>query len=80
MHYFVPSALLKVVTRAWNYLILSYWLLPQSVILYGIISFSSLVSFGGRELLAKMVLLDKHDFYVILGMDRLASYHACMHF
>jgi len=27
-----------------------------------------------------MVLLDKYDFYVILGMDRLASYHACMHF
>ena len=49
------------------------------MILYGIILCLSLVSFiRGRELLAKMVLLDKHDFYVILGVGQLASRHACM--
>lgn len=51
------------------------------MILYGVISCLNVESFiGGRELLAKTVLLDKHDSYAILGMDRLASYHACMHF
>ena len=33
----------------------------------------------GRELLADLVLLDMHDFDVILGMDRLASYHVGVH-
>ncbi|XP_075633421.1 uncharacterized protein LOC142605880 [Castanea sativa] len=32
-----------------------------------------------RELLADLVLLDMHDFHVILGMDWLASYHASVH-
>ena len=49
------------------------------MILYGIVCGQVLYLFGGRELLAKMVLLDVCDFYVILGMYRLASYHACMH-
>ena len=39
----------------------------------------SCIVYWGREFLAKMVLLDKRDFYVILGLDRLASCHACMH-
>ena len=33
----------------------------------------------GRDLLAYLVLLDMHDFDVILGMDWLASYHASVH-
>ena len=38
-----------------------------------------LLVFEGRELLADLVLLDMHDFDVILGMDWLASYHASVH-
>ena len=33
----------------------------------------------GRELSANLVLLDMHDFDVILGMDWLASYHVTVH-
>ena len=33
-----------------------------------------------RQLLVDLVLLDKHDFDVILGMDWLASYHASVHY
>ena len=35
-----------------------------------------LVMIGYREMLVDLVLLDLHDFDVILGMDWLASYHA----
>ena len=32
-----------------------------------------------RELLADLLLLDMHDFVVILGMDWFVSYHASVH-
>ena len=38
-----------------------------------------IICIEGRELLADLVLLDMHDFDVILGMDWLASYHAGVH-
>ena len=34
-----------------------------------------IICIEGRELLADLVLLDMHDFDIILGMDWLASYH-----
>ena len=40
---------------------------------------SCIICIEGRELLADLVLLDMHDFDVILGMDWLASYHASVH-
>ena len=40
---------------------------------------SCIICIEGRELLADLVLLDMQDFDVILGMDWLASYHACVH-
>ena len=40
---------------------------------------SCITCIEGRELLADLVLLDMHDFDVILGMDWLASYHASVH-
>ena len=40
---------------------------------------SCILCIEGRELLANLVLLDMHDFDVILGMDWLASYHAIVH-
>ena len=36
---------------------------------------SCVLCMEGRELLANLVLLDMHDFDVILGMDWFASYH-----
>ena len=40
---------------------------------------SCIICIDGRELLADLVLLDMHDFDVILGMDWLASYHTSVH-
>ena len=40
---------------------------------------SCIICIEGRELLADLVLLDMHDFDVILGMDWLASYDASVH-
>ena len=40
---------------------------------------SCIICIEGRELLADLVLLDMHDFDVILGMDWLASYNASVH-
>ena len=40
---------------------------------------SCIICIEGRELLVDLVLLDMHDFDVILGMDWLASYHASVH-
>jgi len=40
---------------------------------------SCIICIEGRELLADLVLLDMHDFDVILCMDWLTSYHASVH-
>ena len=40
---------------------------------------SCTICIEGRELLADLVLLDMHDFDVILDMVWLASYHASVH-
>ena len=40
---------------------------------------SCVICIEDRELLADLVLLDMHDFVVILGMDWLAFYHASVH-
>ena len=40
---------------------------------------SCIICIEGRELLVDLVLLDMHDFDVILGMDWLASYHTSVH-
>ena len=40
---------------------------------------SSIIYIEDKVLLVDLVLIDMHDFDVILGIDCLASYHASMH-
>ena len=64
--------------RALNYLILELLVSTPigDTLMINLVLKYCILCFEGRELLANLVLLDMHDFDVILGIDWLASYHA----
>ena len=51
----------------------------SDTLLINLVLKSCIICIEGRELLVDLVLLDMHDFDVILGMDWLASYHVSVH-
>ncbi|XP_075658997.1 uncharacterized protein LOC142628845 [Castanea sativa] len=64
--------------RALNYLILELLVSTHvgDTLMTNLVFKYCILCIEGREILANLVLLDMHDFDIILGMDWLASYNA----